>query len=207
MNITPDHLDRYDYKMENYIAAKFRIIRNQTEQDSFIFWEDDPIIAEQLKNLKIEAKIYPFSANHSTDAVAYLEGGELVINTDSQHIEMNREELALQGLHNMFNSMAAGLSASILDIKKDVIRQALEDFEAVEHRLEYVETIDGVDAEGQDVLGVLLYATGGGGKDGHIYMAQLANVFHHLVGGQFLGFVLGAIAAHNAGHFKVGGCF
>ena len=144
MNITPDHLDRYDYKMENYIAAKFRIIRNQTEQDSFIFWEDDPIIAEQLKNLKIEAKIYPFSANHSTDAVAYLEGGELVINTDSQHIEMNREELALQGLHNMFNSMAAGLSASILDIKKDVIRQALEDFEAVEHRLEYVETIDGV---------------------------------------------------------------
>lgn len=144
MNITPDHLDRYDYKMENYIAAKFRIIRNQTKQDSFIFWEDDPIIAAQLKNLKIEAKIYPFSTNQSSDSKAYIKDGELIFVSETGQFEMSREDLALQGLHNIFNSMAAGLSASILDIKKDVIRKALEDFEAVEHRLEFVETIDGV---------------------------------------------------------------
>ena len=144
MNITPDHLDRYDYKMENYIAAKFRIIRNQTEKDSFIFWQDDPIIAAQLKNLKIEAQMYPFSEQHSQDASAYLENGELVIDTSHDFLEVPRKDLALKGLHNLYNSMAAGLSASILDIKKDVIRKALEDFEAVEHRLEYVATINGV---------------------------------------------------------------
>lgn len=144
MNITPDHLDRYDYKMENYVASKFRIIRNQTEQDSFIFWQDDPVISAQLKNLKIEAQMYPFSENHTTVAKAYLEGDELVIDSENNHIEMPREELSLKGLHNLYNSMAAGLSASILEIKKDVIRKALEDFEAVEHRLEYVDTIDGV---------------------------------------------------------------
>ena len=144
MNITPDHLDRYDYKMENYVAAKFRILRNQTEEDSFIFWQDDPVIAAQLKNLQIEARMYPFSEQHGTSTKAYVENDELVIDTDADHLEVPREELALKGLHNLYNSMAAGLSASLLDIKKDVIRQALEDFEAVEHRLEYVATIDGV---------------------------------------------------------------
>ena len=144
MNITPDHLDRYDYKMENYIAAKFRILRNQTQEDSFIFWQDDPVIAAQLKNLKIEAKMFPFSEQHNSDTKAYLENGEMVIDTTNEHLEVPREELALKGLHNLYNSMAAGLSAAILDIKKDVIRKSLEDFEAVEHRLEYVATIDGV---------------------------------------------------------------
>ena len=144
MNITPDHLDRYDYKMENYVAAKFRILRNQTEEDSFIFWQDDPVIAAQLKNLKIEARMFPFSEQHSQNTKAYLENGELVIDADNEQIEVPREELALKGLHNLYNSMAAGLSASLLEIKKDVIRKALEDFEAVEHRLEYVATIDGV---------------------------------------------------------------
>ncbi len=144
MNITPDHLDRYDYKMENYVAAKFRIIRNQTQEDSFIFWQDDPIIAAQLKNLKIEARMYPFSEQHHLDTKAYIENDELIIDSLPEHIEVPKGELALKGLHNLFNSMAAGLSASILDIKKDVIRKALEDFEAVEHRLEYVSTINGV---------------------------------------------------------------
>ena len=125
-------------------STKFRILRNQTEEDSFIFWQDDPIIAAQLKNLKIEARMYPFSEQHNSDAKAYIENGELVIDSTNEHIEMPREELALKGLHNLYNSMAAGLSASLLDIKKDVIRKALEDFEAVEHRLEYVATINGV---------------------------------------------------------------
>ena len=144
LNITPDHLDRYDYKMENYVAAKFRIIQNQTEEDSFIFWQDDPIIAAQLKNLKIESQMYPFSEQHHEHTSAYLENGELIFDVIKEHLEVPREELALKGLHNLYNSMAAGLSATILDIKKDVIRRSLEDFEAVEHRLEYVTTIDGV---------------------------------------------------------------
>ena len=144
LNITPDHLDRYDYKMENYVAAKFRIIQNQTEEDSFIFWQDDPIIAAQLKNLKIESQMYPFSEQHHEHTSAYLENGELIFDVIKEHLEVPREELALKGLHNLYNSMAAGLSATILDIKKEVIRRSLEDFEAVEHRLEYVTTIDGV---------------------------------------------------------------
>lgn len=144
MNITPDHLDRYDYKMENYVAAKFRIIRNQTDEDYFIFWQDDPIIAAQLKRLKIESRLLPFSEQHNVDTKAYLEDGELIIDTTQEHVEVPKNDLALKGLHNLYNSMAAGLSATVLDIKKDVIRKALEDFEAVEHRLEYVSTINGV---------------------------------------------------------------
>lgn len=144
MNITPDHLDRYDYKMENYVAAKFRIIRNQTDEDYFIFWQDDPIIAAQLKRLKIESRMLPFSEQHNVDTKAYLEDGELIIDTTQEQVEVPKNDLALKGLHNLYNSMAAGLSASVLDIKKDVIRKALEDFEAVEHRLEYVSTINGV---------------------------------------------------------------
>lgn len=145
LNITPDHLDRYDHKMENYVAAKFRILQNQTGEDSFIFWENDPIIAAQLKRLKIEAKMYPFSEEYDPDAAAYIDPqGEMVLKKGSDNLVIDKNDLALKGLHNVFNSMAAGLSASILDIKKDVIRHALEDFEAVEHRLEYVKTVDGV---------------------------------------------------------------
>ena len=145
LNITPDHLDRYDHKMENYVAAKFRILQNQTGEDSFIFWENDPIIAAQLKQLKIEAKMYPFSEEYDPDAAAYIDPqGEMVLKKGGDNLVIDKNDLALKGLHNVFNSMAAGLSASILDIKKDVIRHALEDFEAVEHRLEYVKTVDGV---------------------------------------------------------------
>lgn len=145
MNITPDHLDRYDHKMQNYVNAKFRILQNQTEKDSFIFWEDDPIIAEQLKSLKIEAKMLPFSEFKEEGACAYTDNGVLNFKpTGHEGFNMPVNELSLPGLHNLYNSMAAGLSASLLDIKKDVIRKALSDFEAVEHRLEYVDTIDEV---------------------------------------------------------------
>lgn len=145
MNITPDHLDRYDHKMQNYVNAKFRILQNQTEKDSFIFWEDDPIIAEQLKSLTIEAKMLPFSEFKEEGACAYTDNGVLNFKpTGHEGFNMPVNELSLPGLHNLYNSMAAGLSASLLDIKKDVIRKALSDFEAVEHRLEYVDTIDEV---------------------------------------------------------------
>ena len=145
LNITPDHLDRYDYKMQNYVNAKFRILQNQTKEDSFIYWEDDPVIAEQLKHIKVEAQMLPFAEDREEGACAYKENGMLTFHPKGHSaFEMPVEQLSLHGLHNLYNSMAAGLSASLLDIRKDVIRKALSDFEAVEHRLEYVDTINGV---------------------------------------------------------------
>ncbi len=145
LNITPDHLDRYEYKMQNYINAKFRIIRNQTPEDAFIFWQDDPVIQAQLQSIKTEARLYPFSEHYEPGCDAFVDdAGELVLNTSHTSLAMPREDLSLSGLHNLFNSMAAGLSACLLDIKKDDIRRSLEDFEGVEHRLEYVATVNGV---------------------------------------------------------------
>ncbi len=144
LNITPDHLDRYDHKMENYTAAKFRIMQNQTSDDAFIYWEDDPIISAQLKSMQNEARLYPFSARDDKSCTAYLSNGEIFINVDGDEWSMPRNELSLQGLHNVYNSMAATISASLMHIKKENIRKALASFEAVEHRLEFVRTLNGV---------------------------------------------------------------
>lgn len=144
MNITPDHLDRYDHKMENYTAAKFRILQNQTSEDYFIYWNDDPVIKAQLQALQSEAKRMPFSEYYEEDSASYVEDGIIRFITPREVWDIPRDRLSLPGLHNLYNSMAAGLSASILDIKKDKIRKALMDFEAVEHRLEYVATVKGV---------------------------------------------------------------
>lgn len=144
LNISPDHLDRYDHKMENYVAAKFRIMQNQTSDDAFIYWQDDPIISVQLKSMKSEARMFPFSATDDEELSAYLHDGNMVINVDGNSWAMPREEMSLQGMHNLYNSMAASISASLLDIKKENIRKALASFEAVEHRLEYVRTLNGV---------------------------------------------------------------
>lgn len=145
MNITPDHLDRYDYEMQNYINAKFRIIRNQTPEDAFIYWQDDPVIQAQLKQIEIEAQLFPFAEREEEGTKAYIDAeNELIINSPSTSLKMPRADLSLSGLHNLYNSMAAGLSACILDLKKEDIRRALSDFEGVEHRLEYVDTINGV---------------------------------------------------------------
>ncbi len=144
LNITPDHLDRYDHKMENYVAAKFRIIRNQTPDDAFIFWHDDPVIAAQLKQLNVESRMLPFADEREQGCAAYVDGGRLAFDLDGTHWDMPTSELALHGRHNLYNSMAAGLSAQLMHVKSDVIRRALADFQAVEHRLEYVRTVDGV---------------------------------------------------------------
>ena len=145
LNITPDHLDRYNYEMQNYVNAKFRILQNQTKDDSFIYWEDDPVIAEQLNHINVEAQMLPFSEHNEEGARAYCDGDTLVFNAaEGTDFEMPVDELALNGLHNLYNSMAAGLSASLLNIKKDVIRKALSDFKGVEHRLEKVATVRGV---------------------------------------------------------------
>lgn len=143
-NITPDHMDRYDYKMENYVAAKFRILQNQGPEDYFIYCLDDPVVKQQIRQLQIESVQLPFSHYKEEDSKAYLEDGIVRFETPTEVWDIPRDKLSLTGLHNLYNSMAAGLSASLLDIKKDTIRSALSDFEAVEHRLEYVATVDGV---------------------------------------------------------------
>ena len=130
--------------MENYAAAKFRILRNQTGDDWFIYWKDDPVIKQQLEQVQTEAMQLPFSELQEDGNAAYVDDGIVRFVTPREVWDIPRDRLALPGLHNLYNSMAAGLSASILNIRKEDIRHALENFEAVEHRLEYVDTIAGV---------------------------------------------------------------
>lgn len=145
LNITPDHLDRYDYKMENYVNAKFRIVQNMTPQDVFIYWQDDPVITRQLEQLSTEVTLMPFGEEKREATAAYINAeNDLVINAANEPLTMPRADLALNGLHNLYNSMAAGLSAQLLHVKNADIRRALGDFQGVEHRLEYVATINGV---------------------------------------------------------------
>lgn len=144
LNITPDHLDRYDYKMENYVNAKFRITQNQTGTDAFIYWNDDPVIARKLGEMHLQSQCYPFSEEHEEGAKAYTDNHELIIETPDGVFTMNEDDLSLHGRHNLYNSMAAGISARLLDIRKEDIRKALSNFESVEHRLEPVATVRGV---------------------------------------------------------------
>ena len=145
MNITPDHLDRYDYEMQNYVNAKFRILQNLTSQDAFIYWQNDPVIEAQLRNIETEAQLFPFAECREENTKAYIDAeNNLIINAPETKLSMPRADLALSGLHNLYNSMAAGLSACLLDINKEDIRRALSNFDGVEHRLEYVDTINGV---------------------------------------------------------------
>lgn len=144
LNITPDHLDRYDHKMENYTAAKFRILQNQTAEDYFIYWADDPIIRRQIQYVQTDAARMPFSEFKEEDSAAYVEDGIIRFKTPTDVWEIPRDRLSLKGLHNLFNSMAAGLSASLVDIKDESIRKSLESFEGVEHRLEFVRDYKGV---------------------------------------------------------------
>lgn len=145
LNITPDHLDRYDYEMQNYVNAKFRILNNLTQQDAFIYWQDDPVIRKQLEHVSTEAHMYPFAEHFEAGVRSYVDFEDRVVfDTEKTELLMPRAELSLNGLHNLYNSMAAGLSACLLSIKKEDIRKALSDFEGVEHRLEPAGTVDGV---------------------------------------------------------------
>ncbi|MBQ8867356.1 MAG: UDP-N-acetylmuramoyl-L-alanine--D-glutamate ligase [Bacteroidaceae bacterium] len=144
MNITPDHLDRYGNEMQNYVDAKFRILQNQTEDDAFVFWNDDPIIRRELKRYGIHARLYPFAQAKEEGLVAYTEE-EKVYFTQPMAFNMEQEELALTGVHNLYNSMAAGISANLAGIRKEDIRHALGTFQGVEHRLEHVCRVRGVE--------------------------------------------------------------
>lgn len=144
LNITPDHLDRYEYNFQNYVDSKFRITQNQTEEDSFIFWENDPVIKAELAKRNIHSTMYPFSIERSERTKAFIEQDELIIKTLKTLFTMPTTDLALQGMHNTYNSMAAGLAASIVNVRKESIRQSLQDFQGVEHRLEYVATVKNI---------------------------------------------------------------
>ena len=143
LNITPDHLDRYDNKFENYAASKMRIIQNQTAEDSFIYWNDDPVIKKELEKYDIKAVLCPFSEIKENGSIAYIEEGQYMIEHPTP-FNMEQEELSLTGKHNIYNSLAAGIATNIAGIKKDVIRKSLSDFPGVEHRLEKVCKVGGV---------------------------------------------------------------
>ncbi len=144
-NITPDHLDRYNYELKNYVMAKFRIAQNQTPSDAFIYCADDALTTEFLPSVDVKSKKYPFSIKTKIEEGAYLEDQQLIINTNNNQFTMLIHELALQGKHNLYNSMAAGITSRLVDIRKEVIRESLSDFRNVEHRLEFVSTVHGIE--------------------------------------------------------------
>lgn len=137
-NITPDHLDRYEYKFENYIASKFKITMNQTENDYLIYDADDETIAQWLKNHRVKARLIPFSLKQEFENGAYIKNNEITVTIDNNQFAMPTDTLALEGMHNLKNAMAASAVAQLLKIRKSTIRESLENFQGAEHRLEKV---------------------------------------------------------------------
>jgi len=155
MNITPDHLDRYGYKLQNYIDSKFRVTRNQTKSEILIYWADDPIIKSELSKKNYGMTLLPFSADSKEGMTAYIDNNEMIIDYHTKTNLMTIHDLALKGRHNVFNSMAAAIAGKVLNIRKDMIRESLADFQGVEHRLEPVITVCGInfinDSKGTNV--------------------------------------------------------
>jgi UDP-N-acetylmuramoylalanine--D-glutamate ligase len=145
LNITPDHLDRYNYEMQNYVDSKLRILQNQTANDAFIYWNDDPIVAQEIEKRNPSVTLYPFSEKKETGVKAYTNNKTIIIETPNGKFTMEEELVALTGTHNLYNSLAAGVAAKLLDIKDEVIRQSLSDFKGVEHRLEKVARVRGIE--------------------------------------------------------------
>ena len=144
MNITPDHLDRYGYDMQRYIESKFRITQNQTPDDFFIYFNEDDVTKTNLQLNKGEAKMLSFSLETELNQSAYLKKDTINYNFQNQHFTMSIHDLALEGKHNALNSMAAGIAGQILNIRKEIIRESLSDFQGVEHRLEFVLRVHGI---------------------------------------------------------------
>jgi len=155
MNITPDHLDRYDHNFQNYIDSKFRITRNQTKSEFLIYWADDPVIKSELARKEYGMTLLPFSADTIEGMTAFIENNDLIIDYHTKTNLMTIHDLALKGRHNVFNSMAAAIAGKVLTIRKDIIRESLADFQGVEHRLEPVITVCGInfinDSKGTNV--------------------------------------------------------
>ena len=133
MNITPDHMDRYDHKMENYVAAKFRILQNQTPDDAFIYWQDDSVILDKIAEVNPDGRRLPFGIERKPESAAWTENEDVCFSTTEERWDIPRTGLSLPGRHNLYNSMAAGLIASVMKVSPDSIRRSLSDFKAVEH--------------------------------------------------------------------------
>ena len=144
-NITEDHLDRYDYKFENYIRSKFRIVMNQTTEDYFIYCQDDPVIKKNIDQFSFHSNPLPFTMQQETNKGGSIRNGQMTINTGSEKLQMSIYDFALKGIHNQYNTMAAGIASATVGIRKEKIREAIRSFEALEHRMEYVITVRGVE--------------------------------------------------------------
>ncbi len=144
-NITEDHLDRYEYKFENYIKAKFKIIQNQTADDVFIYCADDPVTVKYLDKLTLNSNPLPFTMNKETPKGAFIKDGNMTIAVNDDKVTMSVDDFKIKGKHNQYNTMAAGIAAATLGIRKEKIREAVTTFESLEHRMEYVATIKGVE--------------------------------------------------------------
>ena len=145
-NITPDHLDRYEYKMENYVNSKFKITQNQTENDAFIYCADDEETLAGMKNHNLNMKKLPFSIKNEIEEGAYLKDETTInININNKPMSISIQNLALQGKHNIYNTMAAGIAARLFDIRKDSIRESMSDFQNAEHRMEHVANVYGIE--------------------------------------------------------------
>ena len=144
-NITEDHLDRYEYKFENYIRSKFRIVLNQQKDDYFIYNDDDPVIKENLDRYPIHSNPLPFTMQHEPNKGGFIKNGQMNIETGNEKLQMSIYDFALKGIHNQYNTMAAGIASATVGIRKQKIRDAIQSFEALEHRMEYVSTVRGVE--------------------------------------------------------------
>jgi UDP-N-acetylmuramoylalanine--D-glutamate ligase len=145
LNITPDHLDAYGYEMQNYVDSKFRITRNLSEDDFFIYCSDDEITISELERIVLRAKQLEFTQKKKVKEGAYVDKGNMIVNVNDTTMKVPLNELSLKGKHNIYNSMAASLAGRVLDIKKEVIRECLQDFTGVEHRLERFIKVHGIE--------------------------------------------------------------
>lgn len=146
LNITPDHLDRYDHDFEKYARAKFRILQNQTPRDHFIYFKDDPVINKIMEDFKPVSVSVPYTLQSNSDCAAYMKNeNTFIVKVNQESVEMKTDDMALRGKHNVANTMAAGIAARLIDIRKEVIKQCLSEFENIEHRLERVATVRGIE--------------------------------------------------------------
>ncbi len=145
LNITEDHLDRYEYKFENYINSKFKVIQNQTKEDYFIYCEDDEVIMNKLRLLTIHTNPLPFSMKHEVKKGGYIKGDQMMLRIQEERVSMSIYDFALKGKHNNYNTMAAGIAATTLGIRKEKIREAVKNFHSLEHRMEFVAMVRGVE--------------------------------------------------------------
>ena len=145
LNITEDHLDRYNYQFENYINSKFKIIQNQTPNDYFIYCDDDEVIKQKLETLSHNINPLPFSMKHEIKKGGYIKGDQMMLRIQEERVSMSIYDFALKGKHNNYNTMAACIAASTIGIRKEKIREAVKDFQSLEHRMEFIATVRGVE--------------------------------------------------------------